>query len=430
MLTFGIYIGSSIYAPGEGDVMRRFGVSNIVATLGVSMFVAGYGLGPFLWSPLSEVPYVGRNWPYILTLAIFVALQVPTLLATNLGMLLAFRFLTGFFGSPVLANGGASIGDMFGPTKRAYAMGIWGVSAVCGPSLGPLVGGFAAQANGWKWPIWELMWLSGFALAFLFFLLPETSGGTILTRRARRLRHVSGNRGLRSEAELEVSDMTARSLAMAVLVRPFVLSFAEPMVFLLNMYLALIYGLLYVWFESFAIVFIEIYHFNIGQEGLTYVGLLVGALLIIPPFYWWMHVYLEPRFDENGNISPEARLPPACIAGFMIPICLFWFGWTARPSVHWIVPIIGSAWFSFGAFLLFNSIFNYLCDAYPVYAASVLAGNDLFRSSFGTGFPVFATPMYRNLGVGWASSTLGFISVAFIPIPFVLYRVSNPLPLL
>lgn len=87
----------------------------------------------------------------------------------------------------------------------------------------------------------------------------------------------------------------------------------------------------------------------------------------------------------------------------------------------WIVPIIGSSFFSIGAFLLFNSVLNYLGDAYPTYAASVYAGNDFFRSSFGAGFPLFAAAMYNNLGVPWASSTLGFLSIAFIPIPFVLY---------
>lgn len=91
------------------------------------------------------------------------------------------------------------------------------------------------------------------------------------------------------------------------------------------------------------------------------------------------------------------------------------------------MPIIGSAWFSIGAFLLFNSILNYLPDAYPDYAASVLAGNDLFRSSFGAGFPLFAGAMYDNLGIDWASSLLGFLSIAFIPIPFVLYKVSQDL---
>lgn len=86
------------------------------------------------------------------------------------------------------------------------------------------------------------------------------------------------------------------------------------------------------------------------------------------------------------------------------------------------MPIIGSGFFSNAAFLLFNSVLSYLSDTYPDYAASVFAGNDLMRSSFGAGFPLFAGAMYRNLGVNWASSTLAFLGIAFIPIPFVLYR--------
>lgn len=94
------------------------------------------------------------------------------------------------------------------------------------------------------------------------------------------------------------------------------------------------------------------------------------------------------------------------------------------------MPIIGSAWFFVGTFLLFNLVLNYLSDAYPEYAASVLAGNDLMRSSFGARFPLFGTAMYKNLGVDWASSTLAFLGIAFIPIPFALYKISHPAPTL
>lgn len=210
---------------------------------------------------------------------------------------------------------------------------------------------------------------------------------------------------------------------MMLLVRPFTLNFTEPMVFLLNLYTALIYGLLYIWFESFAVVFHGIYGFNTGLVGLSFLGIFVGAIIVIPPFFWYLHKYLEPQFDDNGFIQPEKRLPPAFLGGVAIPICLFWFGWSSRQSINWIMPIIGSAWFSVGSFLLFNPVLNYLTDAYPEYAASVLAGNDLFRSAFGAGFPMFATAMYTRLGVGWASSLLAFLAIIFIPIPIILWRV-------
>lgn len=98
------------------------------------------------------------------------------------------------------------------------------------------------------------------------------------------------------------------------------------MVFLLNLYIALIYGLLYVWFESFVIVFGEIYGFNAGEQGLAFLGILVGAFVVLGPFFYYLHHYLEPQFDENGDLKPEKRLPPACVGAFAIPICLFWFG--------------------------------------------------------------------------------------------------------
>ncbi|KAL8681112.1 MAG: hypothetical protein Q9186_002764 [Xanthomendoza sp. 1 TL-2023] len=309
-LTWSVYIGSAIYSPGIDTVVKDFGVSRIKATLGLTLFVAGYGIGPML----------------------------PTALSTNFAMLLCFRFLTGFIGSPALAIGGASIGDMFAPNKRAYGMGIWGVIAISGPALGPIVGGFAAEAKGWRWTIWELMWGSGFCLVILFFFLPETSSANILYRRSRRLRELTGIENLKSEAEIHGEQMTAKDVALIAIVRPFTLNL-EPMVFLLNLYTALVYGLLYIWFESFPIVFAD-----------------------------------------------------------------------------------GSSCFAIGNFLLFNSVFNYLGDAYPNYAASVLAGNDFMRSAFAAGFPLFATAMYKNEGIGWASSILGCLAIAFIPIPFGLYK--------
>ena len=110
--------------------MREFGVARVPATLGLTIFVAGYGLGPMLWSPMSEIPQIGRNPIYISTLFAFVFLNFGVIYATNFGMFLAFRFLTGFVGSPVLATGGATLSDMYAPKQRAYAISIWGIAAV------------------------------------------------------------------------------------------------------------------------------------------------------------------------------------------------------------------------------------------------------------------------------------------------------------
>ena len=370
---------------------------------------------------MSEIPYIGRNPIYLGTLFAFVPLQLGVIYAKNFSMLLAFRFITGFVGSPVLATGGASIADMYIPSKQIYGIAIWGISAVLGPAMGPLVGGFAAESKGWQWPLWELVWLSGFCLVFLVFFLPETSSSNIIYRRAAHIRKATKNTNIKCGPELEAEGMSAQEILVMVFIRPFTLTVKEPICFALNLYIALIYGLLYLWFESFPIVFGGIYHFSPGLEGLAFLGILLGAFVVVGPFFYHSYKVVEPQFNANGELRPEIRLQPAMVGAFFIPVCLFWFGWTSRTSVHWIVPIIGTSFFSMGAFLLFMAVLGYLGDAYPKYVASVYASNDLVRSGFGAAFPLFANAMYSKLGVAWASSLLGFLAIAFIPIPFVLY---------
>lgn len=107
-----VYGASSMYVPGEQGVMDRFNVGYTPAALGLAIYVVGYGIGPLLWAPLSEIPAIGRNWVYAPTFFLFVILSIPTAVVDNYAGLLVLRFLTGFFGSPCLANGGASIGDL------------------------------------------------------------------------------------------------------------------------------------------------------------------------------------------------------------------------------------------------------------------------------------------------------------------------------
>ena len=320
--------------------------------------------GPMFIAPFAEAPPIGRSPVYILSIFCFICLNFGVVYARNLGMLLAFRFLTGFVGSPVLATGGASMADIWSPKKRGYPIGTWGIFAVCGPVLGPLIGGFAAEAKGWKWTIWELIWLNGFTFVLLAFCLPETSSATILYHRAHRLRKALGDPTLKTEAEIEAQDMPKSEIARAALWLPFKLTFCEPILLFTDMYLGLVYAVLYCWFEAFPLTFIGIYDFSLGTAGLAYLGILVGALVCLALYFGFLYFVQEKQF-ENGTLTPEARLPPAIVGSIFLPISLFWFGWTARESVHWIVPIIGSSFFSIGGLLLFNAILNYQGDAYP-----------------------------------------------------------------
>ena len=157
--TFAVYTGSAIYVSSELGVIKAFDVSSQQAALPLSLYVLAYGIGPLLFAPLSELPSVGRNPVYTVTFILFVILCVPTAMVDSFGGLLALRFFQGFFGSPCLANGGASMQDLYSDFNIPFAMTVWVSAAYCGPALGPLLSGFAVTAKGWRWSLWEVLWV-------------------------------------------------------------------------------------------------------------------------------------------------------------------------------------------------------------------------------------------------------------------------------
>ncbi|EKM61877.1 uncharacterized protein PHACADRAFT_84680 [Phanerochaete carnosa HHB-10118-sp] len=422
-LLFAIFIGSSIYAPGVLDLSQKFGVSVVAGNLGITMFVLGYATGPpqMFLSPMSEIPQFGRAPVYMITLLIFVLLQVPTALSKNLGALLPLRYWAAFFGSPVFATGGATIADMWPPEDQMIALAVWSLAAMCGPGLGPLIGGFASQAKGWTWTIWIILWLTGATWVFLVFTMPETSPQAILYSRAVRLRKLTGKSNLKSQAEIEAENMTMKEVAMMTLIRPFYLGFREPVLLFWNLYIGMAYGVLYCFVASYDVVFIGHHHFNLGQNGLAFLGIVVGAFVGFAAFVPWALYILKPKFIR-GVFVPEDRLPPAFPGAFFFAISLFWFGWTSGAGTHWIVPIIASSMYAISAFYIFQAGLNYLADCYPRHVASVMASNDLYRSLIGAAFPLFSTAYFNNLGVGPALSIIGGIAVFMLPIPFLLHR--------
>lgn len=355
----------------------------------------GYGCGPMLWSPMSEIPRLGRGGIYFWTLFAFIILQLPAGYAVNMPMFLFFRWLTGFVGSPSLATGGATIADVYDSARAAYGICIWASFGVCGPVFGPLLGGFVAPAKGWRWTIWTFTWLCTAVLVSIFFFLPETSAASVLYRRARRLRTITGNLRLKSQSEIDTAENTLKD-HLLVLGRAFTLTFSEPIVFFLDLYTALLYGVLFIWFESFPLVFGEIYGFNLSQQGLVFLGIFVGGIITVPCYLLWIRYGIVPRFTKP-NFKPEMMLPPTFIGSLSLPICLFWYGWSARESVHWIMPVIGSGFFTVSVVTLFNAVLNYLGISYPAYAASIFAGNALFRATFGAIFPLFVSSITQSL---------------------------------
>ncbi|KAK9242515.1 major facilitator superfamily domain-containing protein [Lipomyces tetrasporus] len=421
LYTFVVYCGSAIYTPSVPYIVERFGVSTIAASLGLSLYVLAYGIGPLIFAPMSEIPALGRSVPYMITFAFFVILSVPTAIVDNFGGLLVLRFLQGFFGSPCLANGGASMQDMYSLLKLPYALTFWVSAAYCGPALGPLISGFAVPAENWRWSLWEIVWMSGPVFLLFFICLPETSASNILLRRAQRLRRLTGNQNLKSQSEIDQASITVSKIVVEALLKPWEISIKDPAVAFTHIYTSIIYGIYYSYFEVFPLVYIDIYKMNLGEMGLIFLVVLVACIVAATIYASYLWFYLEPDIMKRGLRAQEHRLVPALAAVFGPTIGLFLFGWTSRESVHWIAPTIGILIYAGSAFIILQCIFVYLPLTYPMYAASLFAANDFCRSAFATGSILFARPMYLNLGIGKGISLLGGLSVLGIIGMYILY---------
>ena len=421
MMTTFVYMGSSIVSPAIELIQRDFHVGQPVASLSLSLFVWGYGLGPCFLSPLSEISAVGRNWIYVISLGIFFILQVPTALVGNVAGFLILRFLTGVAGSPVISTGGASMGDMWRLEGGfANAIAFWGFAACGGPVVGPVIGGFTSQALGWRWTIWPLLFASATAWVMIFFFLPETGEQSILTLRARELRRVTGNQELRSRGELSDQHVSTSKLLYETFCRPVELTITEPIMLFSNSYIAYVYGILYCFFESYPITLMERHGFNAGQLGLSFISGWVFVLIALFFYTQYNNRFVARKF-QDGTWRPEYRMVVCLIGGILMAGSLFWFGWTSFPAVLWISPLVAFGVFTAGMFYLFQGFLGYIGENYPRYMASAYASNSMLRAAVAGAFPIFSTIMFHKLTVQGGCSLLGGLGLLLIPFTVFFY---------
>ncbi|CVK88880.1 related to mfs-multidrug-resistance transporter [Fusarium mangiferae] len=417
--TLAVTFTSTAYSGGLSSILIHFHVSTEVAILGVSMFVLGFAVGPLLWAPLSEL--YGRQIPFFVSFMALTAFNAGAAGAPTMAALIVLRFFAGSFGSSPLSNAGGVIADMFEARDRGLATALFAMAPFLGPTLGPIAGGFLGESEGWRWVMGMTSIFTGVVWIVNSLVIPETYGPYLLRRRAAVLSKRSGKVYI-SKTDVGRPRTTIVTQFKTAILRPWVLLIKEPIVLLTSLYMAIIYGTLYLCFAAFPIVFQQGRGWSPGIGGLAFTGIAVGMLFAVTGTILDNKRYARAAEAAGGHAPPEARLPPSLVGSILIPAGLFWFAWTNGKDVHWTVSIIGSAFFACGLVSVFLSLLNYLIDSYVIFSASVLASNSVLRSLFGAAFPLFTTYMYKNLGIHWASSVPAFLAVACIPFPFLFYK--------
>ncbi|KXJ97742.1 major facilitator superfamily transporter [Microdochium bolleyi] len=410
---------SSAYSGAFTSLVMEFHVSTTVIILGVSLFVLGFALGPLIWAPLSEI--YGRQWLFIITMGALTAFNAGAAGATNIHTLIILRFFAGTIGSSPLTNSGGLIADAFTQAQRGLATSIFAAAPFLGPALGPIAGGFLSASAGWRWVEGLMAAFTGVMWIIISLTVPETYAPVILQKRAEKLSALTGKKYI-SKLQAGKPVKTIGQTFKTALARPWVLLFREPIVLILSLFMAILYGTLYMLFAAFPIVYQQGRGWSPGVGGLAFLGVAVGMMVAVGYTIFDNRRYSKISDAYDGLAPPEARLPPALIGAVLLPIGMFWFAWTNGPEVHFMVSIVGTGFFGAGLVLLFLSLMNYLIDTYVIFAASTLAANAVIRSLFGAAFPLFTGHMYSALGIHWASSVPAFLALACLPFPFLFYK--------
>lgn len=425
------------YTPPSDELTRKWGISKVVYNLGITLFTLGFGIAPMVLAPFSEIN--GRRSIFILSGLVFTVCLVGCGATDSFAGLLVARFFLGIGGSTFSTMVGGVLSDIYHAEDRNAPMSCFSGAVLFATGLGPLMTGFINNRAGWRWIYYSQAIAAAGFLAIIFFFLKETRGSVLVSRKAKALNKYyealenAGYYGVVFSADdstekQEVqrirwkvkSDEERESLAKMISIscyRPFHLLVTEPVVFFFSAYVSFSWGVLYLQFSSIPLVFRTNHNFNMEQYGAVFSAVSIGALLATV-----LSIYQEKFAMRIGKMpsTPEGRLLFACVESILMPIGLFWFGWTSFPSVPWIVPTIAVGCATMGIFSIYLATFNYLADTYHRYASSAIAAQSFCRNVLAGVFPLVAEQMFRNLGYPGASSLLGGIGILLAIVPWVL----------
>ncbi|KAL7282085.1 hypothetical protein ACG7TL_003554 [Trametes sanguinea] len=357
----------------EAGLVRDLHTTHEVAILSISLYVLGLGIGPMFVGPLSEL--YGRNVIYRTSYVLFFAFTWPTAFPPNIATYLVFRFITGLCGAAFLSVAGGSVSDLF---DNAH---------VATPSH--------------------------------LRCVPETYVPFILKRKARRLRKTTGDD--KYYAPLEHQEHSLFRMILFSCSTPFTviseLLMFDRMALALDVWSALLLGILYLAFQAFPIIFEEVHGFNVQDTGLSFLGIGIGMVAALCTQPYWNSLFRREAQKHNGHPPPEIRLIIGQVGGILAPLGLYIMAFTTYKNVHWIAPIIGSIPFGAGVYYIFTGVFTYLVTAYRPIAASAMAANSAMRSTFAAVFPLFAGAMYHRLGTVGATALLAGLTTLMAPLP-------------
>ncbi|OJZ91262.1 hypothetical protein ASPFODRAFT_41665 [Aspergillus luchuensis CBS 106.47] len=421
LIALAITIPGTIDAPISDAFNEHYGVGAIAGSMTTGMYLIGVGFGSLFVGPISET--FGRNFVYFTNLAVFMLFVMGKALAPNYGAAIVFRFLTGFFGAAPMTVAGGTVGDLWSPLELTFSLPFVTLASYSGPILGPIIGAYIPKSS-FIWVDWISLIIAGAVLIFVAIFQPETYGPLLLQWRAKHLRDETGDCRYQVDEYASASSLGRRLLVNVY--RPFQMTYTEPIILVFSFYLVLLYIVLFTFLNGFPFIFSDTYGISTSLTYVIFVSMLAGdavALVLIPILYRWTKQAAAKAAAEGKALQAEVSLYWAMVGGsILMPISLFWMGWTCYPGVSIWSPILSTFVFGYSLVTIFTATYLYICFVYTTYAGSALAFVSFSRYVISGALLPASVPMYQHMTPHWVLTMVGILATIMAPVPFLLYR--------
>lgn len=419
----------------------EFRISATAEDLSVAMWLFGVGSGSLFYGPLSNT--VGRNPTYLGSTFAYLFFVLGSALTPTFGGQIVCRFLVGLCCSATLSINGASARDLFGPVEMGFVFPCIAWANIAGksifefhlyqansrsfllihcentaPAIAPIASGWinSNPRLGWRWTEWITLIISAFAFLVAFLFLPETHLPTLVDWKARQLRQRTRDTRYKSRYAESASFLQKIKDTLPQPVKYF---YHEPVIAVLGAYLILIYILLFTFQSGFDYIFKDVYAFDPGLQGSSFGAIAAGATLfagLAPAQYLWMR-----RQADGDHVEPELRLWPAIFTAPLLPISLFWLGWTDMASISpW--SVLGACFvFGFTLMAIYISSYEYIIDSYGEHSSIALASITMVRYVVAGGMVLASRPLFNALQVRWTMTLLGCVAGILVPAPLIFW---------
>ncbi|CAN9469454.1 unnamed protein product [Alternaria alternata] len=347
-------MSASMIAPSLPAIASDLAISASTAQITMSVYFLGMAFAPFLIASASEV--WGRKPVWILN-------------------------------GPVMA-------DMYGEDERGKSLAMVNLLPFLGPALGPIVGGLITHSIHWSWVFWIMSIFNAFILVVGFFWIRESYTPVLLRRKAL----ADGGNVPTAKAE--------RARIARNLLRPVRILVRRPIIWLNALTATLSFAVYTLVLSTYASLWIEKYGQSELTSSLHYISIAIGATLcgqLGGRIMDWWYRHLTKRTGGKG--VPEFRIPYMVPGMVIMPAGLFWYGWSAERTLHWMMVDVGVIIFTLGSFIVNQATIAHMIEEFGQFAASAGAGVRSVSYGLAFVFPIFAPNLYKTLGYGWGNRT-------------------------